>query len=330
MFRNYVENTLTLMFHLLVTTTPSLIEVHQCLAKCLCSLVTTLGPELQDTSASMNTTRQTCLSCCSIVQEHPDPIVRSAAIGCLQQLQLFAPAYVSLPLIVPRLCINLDSPHLLLRRAAANSLRQFTQREPKTIWSLSKQRGADSSLAPCESLEHVVLMKLDVESDLKLCEDLREILFSLMTSLAPEDPMKWLHLCNRVLSASSANGSASGGEGSSAASTGGGQGASESGGAWLEGERGGDEDEDAAKFTTGESEDAQLGTKISPRWPSKVFAVQCSRRIYAVCRSDPAHFDLSLARKKNVEKGGTCVSMKMNDMLVGIFVCVDQTLHVLH
>ena len=305
MFRNYVENTLTLMFHLLVTTPPSLIEVHQCLAKCLSSLVTTLGPELQDISSSMNATRQTCLSCCSIVQEHPDPIVRSAAIGCLQQLQMFAPAYVSLPLIVPRLCLNLDSPHLLLRRAAANSIRQFTQREPKLVWSLCMQRKDDLSQAACEGLEHVMLMKLDVESDPKLCEDLREILFSLMTSLAPDEPMKWLHLCNRVLSASGATGSASrGGEIPSSGNASGDRDRNKKGGESEE-ERGVDEDEDVAKFTTGESAETQLSTKISPRWPSKVFAVQCSRRIYAVCRSDPAHFDLSLARKKNLEKGGS-------------------------
>ncbi len=311
MFRNYVENTLALMFRLLVTTPPSLVEVHQCLAKCLSSLLTTLGPELQDTSSSMKVTRQMCLCSCSIVQEHPDPVVRSAAVGCLQQLQLFAPAYVSMPLIVPDLCSSLDSSHLLLRRAAANGLRQFSQRDAKTVWSLSKLGGKEGS-PPSRSLEDLVLFKLNVESDPKLCEDLGEILFSLMTSLAPEDPMKWLHLCNGVLSASDASSrgsatSAGGGIGTGGRS----RGAGGRGGEWdnegdekNEGGGGGDEDEDIAKFTTGESEEAQSVTKIAPRWPSKVFAVECSRKMYAVCRSDQAHFDLSLARKKKNEKGG--------------------------
>lgn len=284
MFRNYVESTLTLTLHLLVTTPPSLVEVHQCLAKCLSSLITTLGPELQDSSRSMNILRQTSLTCCSIVQEHPDAIVQSAAIGCLQQLQLFAPQYVTLPVIVPSLCSNLHSPHLLLRRAAANCLRQFTQREPKLVWSISSRVGG------AEGLEHTVLMKLDIESDAKLCEDLREILFSLLTSLAPDDPMSWLHLCNGVLSASGTRGVAAGGD--------------------LEGGGGGDEDEDAAKFTMGESEEAQSATKISPRWTSKVFAVECSRKIYAVCQSDPAHFHLTQAKRKKAEKGGVDLIMR--------------------
>ncbi len=81
MFRNYVEPTLSLMLNLLVATPPQAVEVHQCLAKCLSALITTLGPELQDTSASMRATRKTCLTCCSIVQDHPDAVVQSAAIG---------------------------------------------------------------------------------------------------------------------------------------------------------------------------------------------------------------------------------------------------------
>ena len=293
MFRNYVEPTLSLILTLLVTMPSSCVEVHQCLGKCLSSLITTLGPELQDTSPTMNTTRNTCLTCCAIIQEHPDAIVQSAAIGCLQQLQLFAPKYVSLASIIPKLHGNLDSRHLLLRRAAANCLRQFTQREPKTVWSIPPKGGKGTSL------EEIVLLKLDIESDPKLCEDLREILFSLLTSLAPEDPMHWLLLCNGVLSASGQQSSAELGEA-----------APPSGDAPVVE----DEDEDMAKFTTGESEESKFVTKISPRWPTKVFTVECSRKIYAVCKSDPAHFDLSLAHQQKRERGG--VGLYVPSMLV--------------
>lgn len=288
MFRNYVESTLTLMLNLLVTTPPSLTEVHQCLGKCLSALLTTLGPELQDTSRGMSATRSTCLTCCAIIQNHPDAIVQSAAIGCSQQLHVFAPQYVSLPTIVPLLCRNLDSSHLLLRRAAANCLRQFTQRDPKMVWNLAMQTGMKE-----RGLEHVVLAKLDVETDQKLCEDLREILFSLLTSLAPEDPMKWLQLCNSVLASvneQSAQGQQPGGEASTHT-----EGAGE------------ELDEDMAKFTTGE--ELQPATKISPRWPTKVFAVECSRKIYNVCKSDRAHFDLSLAQQQKKVKGGELVCL---------------------
>jgi hypothetical protein len=235
MFRNYVESTLNLMLRLLMTTPSSCVTVYQCLGKCLSALITTLGPELQDTSTSMNTTRTTCLTCCTIIQEHPDAIVQSAAIGCLQQLQLFAPQYASLPSIVPRLSSNLNSPHLLLRRAAANCLRQFAQREPKTIWTITLNKASN------KGLEHTVLSKLDAETDAKLCEDLGEILFSLLTSLAPEDPMKWLLLCNGVLSDSGGKAT------SGTAASGGGVGGAKASAARGDTQPADDEDEDVAR-----------------------------------------------------------------------------------
>lgn len=35
--------------------------------------------------------------------------------------------------------------------------------------------------------------------------------------------------------------------------------------------------------------------------------MECSRKIYAVCKSDKAHFDLALAQKKKSERGGEIV-----------------------
>ena len=138
----------------------------------------------------------------------------------------------------------------------------------------------------------MVLSKMDVERDHKLRFDLKEILFSLLSSLAPSDPMKWLLLCNGVLSAAATQKLGEGG-----------------GGKGMEREtphrseqRGEDEDEDMAKFTTGE--ETPVASSKAPRWPTKVFAVECSRKIYSVCKNDPAHFDLSLAIQKQRKYGG--------------------------
>ena len=106
--------------------------------------------------------------------------------------------------------------------------------------------------------------------------------------------MHWLLLCNSMLSASNQKSPTELGEG--VGLSGGGD------APVIE-----DEDEDMAKFTTGEPEESKAATKISPRWPTKVFAVECSRKIYAVCKSDPAHFDLTLAQKRKRERGGVCV-----------------------
>ena len=87
------------------------------------------------------------------------------------------------------------------------------------------------------------MSKLDAETDAKLCEDLGEILFSLLTSLAPEDPMKWLLLCNGVLSdsGSKAGGLAGGSD------VGGARGGAKASAARDDGQQAEDEDEDAAR-----------------------------------------------------------------------------------
>ena len=67
------------------------------------------------------------------MQNHPDSIVQSEAISCLQQLHIFAPRHVNLSTLVPSLCTNLSSAHLILRRAAVACLRQLSQREAKDV-----------------------------------------------------------------------------------------------------------------------------------------------------------------------------------------------------
>jgi HEAT repeat-containing protein 5 len=47
MFRGYVEPTLSLAIKLLLTVPASHADVHQCIAKVLSALITTIGPELQ-------------------------------------------------------------------------------------------------------------------------------------------------------------------------------------------------------------------------------------------------------------------------------------------
>ena len=90
------------------------------------------------------------------------------------------------------------------------------------------------------------MSKLDAETDAKLCEDLGEILFSLLTSLAPEDPMKWLLLCNGVLSDSGSKAASSGGL-AGGGDMGGAGGGAKASSARDDGQQAEDEDEDAAR-----------------------------------------------------------------------------------
>lgn len=61
-------------------------------------------------------------------------------------------------------------------------------------------------------------------------------------------------------------------------------------------------DDDQAEFHADES--TKQRPSITPRWPTRVFAAQCIRRIVAACVSDKqAHFDLALAKEMQQSKG---------------------------
>lgn len=61
-------------------------------------------------------------------------------------------------------------------------------------------------------------------------------------------------------------------------------------------------DDDQAEFHADES--TKQRPSITPRWPTRVFAAQCVRRIVATCvNNKQAHFDLALAKEMQLSKG---------------------------
>ena len=96
MFRSYVEPTLSHCLKLLLLVPMSYCDVHQCIGKCLSAMITTIGPELQTDVNSICARRSTLLVACAIMQEHDDFLVQAKAIGCLQQMHMFAPKHVNL------------------------------------------------------------------------------------------------------------------------------------------------------------------------------------------------------------------------------------------
>ena len=78
------------------------------------------------------------ITACSIMENHPDSLVQSEAVRCMQQLHVFAPNVVNLHSLVPRLCNNLLSAHLVLRKASVECLRQLAHKEAKEICDIGK------------------------------------------------------------------------------------------------------------------------------------------------------------------------------------------------
>lgn len=61
-------------------------------------------------------------------------------------------------------------------------------------------------------------------------------------------------------------------------------------------------DDDQAEFHADES--TKQRQTVSPRWPTRVFAAQCVRRIITACANDKqVHFDLATAKEMQNTKG---------------------------
>lgn len=293
MFRGYVEPSLALVLKLLLNVPQSYIDVHQCIGKVLSALITTIGPELQGNTASVCMTRSSFLCACAIMQDHQDPLVQAEATGCLQQLHLFAPKHVNLSSLVPTLCRTLSSNHLLLRKAAISCLRQLTQREAKevcehamTLASESRDSNTVEGLLITDTgLPGVLFSMLDSETDSKLIKDIHDTLISMLQMLAAENLSLWLQLCKDVLTV--------------ATDTGGNEETinlnSETNEDFVEA------DDDQTEFHASES--TSTHPAVQPRWPTRVFAAECVRKIISACETSfKGHFDLMLAKEQQAVK----------------------------
>ncbi|XP_052275904.1 HEAT repeat-containing protein 5B-like isoform X2 [Dreissena polymorpha] len=291
MFRGYVEPTLSLVLQLLLTVPPSSVDVHQCLGKCLSALITSIGPELQGNSGSIATARLSCLVCCAVMQDHSDSLVQAEAVSCLQQLHMFAPRHVNLGTLVPHLCEKLNSPHLLLRRAVVACLRQLVTREAKEVRDhalalAGDEVGKEGKYGITESgIEGRLFAMCDTEVDGKMISDIQDTLVGMLQTLATKDLTRWLNLLREILSSTD---SSSGPMDESVTSK-------------VEEEDDDEEDNnDAVEFKAPDVDVTH--PSVAPRWPTRVFATECLRKIIVACEEDPIHFDLEQARNAKKQK----------------------------
>eukprot|EP00026_Physarum_polycephalum_P000215 Phypoly_transcript_00215.p1 GENE.Phypoly_transcript_00215~~Phypoly_transcript_00215.p1 ORF type:complete len:1942 (+),score=349.45 Phypoly_transcript_00215:90-5915(+) len=199
-----------------------------------------------------------CEAVCAEMENHPNPLVRLEAIYFKQKLVLFAPHTADLVSFLPSMVAQFSSPFLSLRSAAVTCLKQLVQ--------ASKEAAGRA----CQLGEMLFLM-LDRERDAALRAELQLLLSSLLDMAAPKAPLPWLTLCKGVvLSASS--------------------------------------QADAGPTSTGpQEEDEEVQSAVGPpaaseqeyvyRWYTKVFAMECVRRVMSVLKGQQVHFDLVLARQ---------------------------------
>uniref|UniRef100_A0A1B0GJ56 HEAT repeat-containing protein 5B n=2 Tax=Lutzomyia longipalpis TaxID=7200 RepID=A0A1B0GJ56_LUTLO len=314
MFRGYVEPTLSLCLKLLLSVPQTHMDVHQCIGRVLSALITTIGPELQGNNASISAARSSFLCACAIMHAHSDPFVQAEATGCLQQLHLFAPRHVNLSNLVPTLCRTLSSDYLMLRKAAVSCLRQLTQREAKEVcdhgMTMIPTEDGDSAI-PENGLPGYLFGMLDTETDPEMIKNIHDTLMSMLQMLASENLSQWLGLCKNVLTVATDFGSLSANDEASAKDS-------------LNVTDTDNEDDDMDMEY--HAEDTTTHPSIQPRWPTRVFAAECVRKIISSCEnSNPAHFDLHMAKEYQLTKSkGDYLVLHLSDLIRMAFMAATS------
>lgn len=322
-FRSYVEPSLALILHLLLSIPPSQSDVFQCCGRLLGALITTIGPELQTNTNYISILRSSCLTASSLLQMHMEPIVQAEAIQALQQLHLFAPRHVNLSTLVPELIKALKSRDLSLRRACVSCLRQLSQREAKEVSEharvFMKEKAQDISLGLSEfrSLEELLFSMLDTETDTKLCSNVQDTLVYMLQALGANNLTRWLQLCKDVLAATTETSGAG-----PSSETGQQPANSASSSTTVTSSRStanDDDDEDSFGLQNDDGDyadtggDEQLQTSAnqnvirratsSAKWPTKVFAADCVQKLINYCEqisssSSNLHFNYIAAKER--------------------------------
>ncbi|BHF58151.1 HEAT repeat-containing protein 5B [Sparganum proliferum] len=321
MFREFVQPSLNLVLRLLLKTSFTATDVHVSLAKLLGALITTLGPELQSSVAAKSNAGLICLSCCSILQEHPDPRVKAEGTTNYQRLHMFAPHLVNLTQFAPHLYTCLLSKHLVLRRAAVACVRQVSQKEANEICEAVATAAAAAAAAgaagsgdltfgqrlepapaaataaiakPAASLplEAILFSLLDVESHFRMRRDIEESLLSLLQSRGTVHLSGWITILKQLLQMTaqkfgdpeSASGSLAGTGATSASAP-----YEENNTERTNGLDGAGTDEDDDEEIFGKAKDSSGPGRgnifnLPPRWPTRMLAVACLRKLILLCR----------------------------------------------
>ncbi|RKP10163.1 armadillo-type protein [Thamnocephalis sphaerospora] len=189
MFTPYISSTVGLIAKLFLAETHAVLDaesmfpphhVSQQLGRILCSLLGTLGPELQ----SNGKIREIILSLVQELAVDGRSEVATEGIRCLLRLQMFAPLSVDMRWLIPLLRQQLRSESSAVAGSAIACLYQVIQTMPPS-----------ESYSQLASLEQQLFDLLDDEPSL---DDTKNAIKALINHTADADAGTWITLCTRM------------------------------------------------------------------------------------------------------------------------------------
>lgn len=196
-------------------------------------------------------------------------------------------------------------------------LRQLAQREAKevcehamTLANESRDSNTVEGLLITETgLPGVLFSMLDTETDHGLIKDIHDTLISMLQMLAADNLSQWLGLCKDVLTVAtdSAN-------------------SEETPVGTIENDDNDETeaDDDQAEFHA--EDDSSTHPAVQPRWPTRVFAAECVRKIITACEINrTGHFDLVQAKDLQQTKGKSdFLVLHLSDLIRMAFMAVTS------
>ncbi|KAK3132983.1 hypothetical protein QOZ80_6AG0530430 [Eleusine coracana subsp. coracana] len=287
-----VQGTLFLAMEILLLEENGYMDLRQGIGHLINAIVAVLGPELSPGSTFFSR----CKSVIAEISSSNETATLLESVRFAQQLVLFAPQAVPVHSHVQGLVPTLYSRQPSLRYLAVSTLRHLIERDPTAMID--------------ENIEENLFSMLDEETDSEIAMLVRATIIRLLYTSCPQRPSRWLAvLRNMVLATSIARNTS--------------ESLSSSGHNHLDNTSDNDvyygEDEDTMISNSKQEQTHHSTSRMSQfpqrnkhlRYRTRVFAAECVSHVPIAVGSEPAHFDLLLARSAITQ--GTYLS---NDWLV--------------
>ncbi|XP_050228760.1 protein SWEETIE isoform X2 [Mercurialis annua] len=297
-FVSHVQATLGLAMDILLSEDNGFVDLQQGVARLINAIVAVLGPELA--SGSIFFSR--CKSVIAEIRSLQETTTLLESVRFTQQLVLFAPQAVSVHSHVQTLLSTLSSRQPTLRHLAVSTLRHLIEKDPVSIID--------------EKIEDNLFRMLDDETDSEIGNLVRATIMRLLLASCPSRPSHWILLCRKMVLAVSARQDV--------------EANSDRGGDRLNGP-----DSDSRLNFGEDDENMVSGSKAIPvqghiyeasnihpsrhkhlRYRTRVFAAECLSHLPTAVGSNPAHFDLTLARKNlSRENSGDWLVLHVQELI---------------
>ncbi|XP_057950084.1 protein SWEETIE isoform X2 [Malania oleifera] len=294
---SHVQATLSLAMDILLSEENGLLDRQQGVGRLINAIVAVLGPELAPDSIFFSR----CKSVVAEISSLQETATLLESVRFTQQLVLFAPQAVSVHTHVQTLLPTLSSRQPTLRHLAVSTLRHLIEKDPVAIID--------------EQVEDNLFHMMDEETDSEIGNLVRTTIMRLLYASCPSCPSRWISICHNMVLAVSAirnneinimeQDSLNGTDGDTRFNFG--------------------DDEDMVSVSKGVPMHGNLygASNVNHyrdnhlRFRTRAFAAECLSHLPTAVGKNPAHFDLSLARKHSNDgrASGDWLVLQVQDLI---------------